>query len=121
MPASGGGPTAGAHFSDPIVDALPTFTALDLLGASQGSVPNFGAHWTPLPTHLPAATPDTATVVEAGIHPTNVPFAGDVLVATGNVLTNDIFLDATAVKVVIGAAVGMEFGRDRQCRRGADR
>ncbi len=109
LPAAGGnGPTAGAHFGDPIVDALPTFTALDLLGASQASGANFGAHTdVPLPTHLPAATPDTATVVEAGVHPTNVPFAGT-LVATGNVLTNDIFLDATAVKVVIGVAVGTE-------------
>ena len=45
LPAAGGsGPTAGAHFGDPTVDALPTFTALDLLGASQASGADFGAH-----------------------------------------------------------------------------
>ena len=41
---AGGGPTAGAHFGDPTVDALSTFTALDLLGALQGSGPNFATH-----------------------------------------------------------------------------
>ena len=39
------------------------------------------------------------------MHPTNVPFAGTPVV-TGNVLTNDIFLDPNAVKAVTGVAVG---------------
>ena len=49
------GPTAGAHFGDPTVDPLSTFTALDLLGASQGSGPNLAGH-----TDVPPTTPPRA-------------------------------------------------------------
>src|ERR1700761_892143 len=39
LPAAGGGPTSGAHFSDPTVDALSTGNPLALLGAE-----GFGAN-----------------------------------------------------------------------------
>ena len=43
LPAAGGGagPTAGAHFGDPTVDALSTFTPLALLNAENAGS-NFG-------------------------------------------------------------------------------
>jgi VCBS repeat-containing protein len=44
-------------------------------------------------------------VVEAGVRPTNAPFAGTPI-ATGNVLTNDVAVDFGAVKTVTGVAVG---------------
>ncbi len=106
LPAAGGsGPTAGAHFGDPTVDPLSTFTPLDLLGALPGPNINFGAH-TDVPSPLvPNAAPDTATVVEAGIHPTNVPFSGTP-VATGNVLTNDLVAEVGVVKTVTDVGAG---------------
>ena len=109
MPAAGagGGPTAGAHFDNVTVDALSTFTPLDLLGALSAPTTDFTSHTeTAPPTPLAAvALPDVGAVVAAGIIPTNVPFAGTP-VATGNVLSNDTVNGADAVKTVVAAGAG---------------
>jgi VCBS repeat-containing protein len=110
LPAAGtggNGPTAGAHFGDPSVDPLTVGTPLALLGPGPGPGSNFASlpTETPTPTHAPTATPDAASVVEAGVNPANVPFAGTPI-TTGNVLTNDVTVDPGAVKTVIGVAVG---------------
>ena len=110
LPAAGAsGPAAGANFSDPPpVDPLSVGNPLGLLGAgfNQGNLAGHPSDVAP-PPHVPVAEPDIATVVEAGIHPTNVPFAGTP-VATGNVLTNDVTIDVAAVKVISGVAAGVE-------------
>ena len=124
LPAAGpggNGPTAGAHFGDPTVDQLPTFTALDLLDASPGPGNNFASLAPDAPPTQITAAPDTVSVVEAGIHPTNVPFAGTP-VATGNVLTNDFIADPTGIKAVTAVGVGAgSTPPSRQSRRNTGR
>src|SRR5665213_990509 len=74
LPANGAsGPAAGANFSDPPpVDPLSVGNPLGLLGAgfNQGNLAGHPSDVAP-PTHVPTAEPDSATVVEAGISPTN--------------------------------------------------
>src|SRR5437868_3069076 len=66
LPAAGpgaGGPTAGAHFGDPTVDALSTGTALDLLGAE-----NSDSTFSATNDETPNPTPITGTVDVADIN-----------------------------------------------------
>lgn len=109
LPATGNGsPAVGGGFapSPPQVDALATGQALPLLEAdrlaARGST-DLGESRSV--NHVPTAVADHGAVIEAGVHPGNTAFAG-VSVAHGNVLANDVDLDADDIKLVVGVAVG---------------
>jgi NADPH-dependent curcumin reductase CurA len=66
----------------------------------------------PLTTHQPTAVPDVNTVVEVGVHPTNVPFAGT-LVATGKLRPRESVAQglASAPEAFLGLLKGKNFGK----------
>jgi T1SS-143 domain-containing protein len=94
LPAAGpggNGPTAGAHFGDPTVDALPSFTPLDLLGGENtGSTFNSLNDQVPNPTPIPGVV-DVANVDEDGLaggNPDNPGAARGPVTVTGSLHVN---------------------------------
>ncbi len=92
LPAAGGtGPTAGAHFGDPTVDALSTFTALDLLGAETAGS-SFTASNQQTPNNNPVVgVVDVANIAEdslAGGNPGAPGHAAGPVIVTGSLHVN---------------------------------